>query len=46
MEGICGNLDGDLNNDWAKPDGTLVKVGDYNALGESWLVPNHPDSAM
>ena len=37
MCGICGNADGNVTNDWMKPNGDNVPNQD-NELGESWRV--------
>ncbi|XP_075273975.1 zonadhesin-like [Opisthocomus hoazin] len=37
--GLCGNYNGDLNDDNIKPNGDIAS--DSNDLGESWLVPEN-----
>lgn len=40
MEGLCGNCDGDPDDDFRTPDGTKAK--DENDMGLSWLYENLP----
>ena len=36
IQGLCGNWDGDQNNDMVTKDGQLVGNHDYVTVGNSW----------
>lgn len=41
MCGLCGNYDGNPNNDYIKPDGTLVE--NVNDFANSWQTEEDED---
>lgn len=41
MCGLCGDYDGNPNNDFTKPDGSLV--GNVNDFGNSWQTEEDED---
>lgn len=41
MCGLCGDYDGNPNNDFTKPDGT--QVGNVNDFGNSWQTADDED---
>jgi len=45
MAGLCGNADGDLENDWRTSNGTDVKglPDKFSLIGNSWQVEDPED---
>ena len=45
MAGLCGNADGDAENDWRTSNGTDVKglPNKYSLIGNSWQVEDPED---
>ncbi len=46
MAGMCGDADGDADNDWTSSDGTDLSntQNKYSLLGNSWQVADPDDS--
>ncbi|KAG7464696.1 hypothetical protein MATL_G00168240 [Megalops atlanticus] len=44
VRGLCGNYDGRRNNEYVKPDGTLVR--NLNVFGDSWRVSDREGPAL
>ena len=46
MAGLCGNSDGNADNDWRTSSGTIVKdlPNKYSLIGNSWQVEDQEDA--